>query len=406
MRRILIFSTAYYPHQVGGAEVAIKEITDRLPADQFAFDMITARLTRQASPHERIGGVNVYRIGFGMAIDKVLVPFWGAFKAMMLNARQPYQAFWPVMVSFAGGAAYIVNIIRNITGRALIPVILTLQEGDSQSHIKYRRGGLIGASWHLALARTDHLTVISDYLARQARAYGYKGEITLVPNAVDVERFSRALAPAARRELRAALGFEDGDTIMVTSSRLVKKNAVSDIIEALTFLDTSYKLLILGDGEEYQRLNDLADKLKVRDRVVFTGYVPHAGADEAAAGTTPLARSKPSLPAYLRAADIFVRPSLSEGLGNSFLEAMAAGLPVIATPVGGIPEFLTDGQTGLFCEVGNPRSIAQKVEKLMKDPESREYIIRQAALLVRNRYSWPRITGEIKIVFVQSSVAV
>jgi glycosyltransferase involved in cell wall biosynthesis len=102
---------------------------------------------------------------------------------------------------------------------------------------------------------------------------------------------------------------------------------------------------------------------------------------------------------YLQASDIFIRPSLSEGFGNSFIEAMASGIPVIATPVGGIVDFLTDGETGLFCEVKNPRSIAQKVEKLIKDRESREYIVKNAKKMVEEDYAWTNIVGEMKEVF-------
>jgi glycosyltransferase involved in cell wall biosynthesis len=125
-----------------------------------------------------------------------------------------------------------------------------------------------------------------------------------------------------------------------------------------------------------------SEKLKIADKVKFLGYVPHK-----------------EMPAYLHISDIFIRPSLSEGFGNSFIEAMAAGIPVIATPVGGIPDFLTDGQTGLFCEVGNPKSIAQKVEKLMKDAESREYIVTNARKMVEEKYDWKRIAGEMESVF-------
>jgi glycosyltransferase involved in cell wall biosynthesis len=102
------------------------------------------------------------------------------------------------------------------------------------------------------------------------------------------------------------------------------------------------------------------------------------------------------MPKYLHISDIFIRPSLSEGLGNSFLEAMASGLPVIATPVGGIPDFLKDGETGLFCEVGNPKSIAQKVEKLIKDRESREYIVRQAREMIEKKYRWEIVASKMK----------
>ena len=105
------------------------------------------------------------------------------------------------------------------------------------------------------------------------------------------------------------------------------------------------------------------------------------------------------LPQYLAASDAFVRPSLSEGLGISFLEAMAAGLPVIATPVGGIPDFLKDGITGLVCEVSNPVSIADCVKRLMSNPNLRQELSKWAREAIVERYSWTKVVGDISEVF-------
>ncbi|MEX2013878.1 MAG: glycosyltransferase family 4 protein, partial [Parcubacteria group bacterium] len=90
------------------------------------------------------------------------------------------------------------------------------------------------------------------------------------------------------------------------------------------------------------------------------------------------------------------RPSLSEGMGNSFIEAMAAGLPVIATPVGGIVDFLEDGETGLFVEPGSPRLIAFQVQKLINDRVLHDKIIINAKRMVLERYEWDFIASEMK----------
>jgi len=83
------------------------------------------------------------------------------------------------------------------------------------------------------------------------------------------------------------------------------------------------KLLIVGDGPQREELFNLADELGVKDKVEFAGTIPNQ-----------------DIYKYLAASFVFVRPSLSEGLGTAFLEAMAAGLPIVGTPVGGIPDFL------------------------------------------------------------------
>ena len=99
---------------------------------------------------------------------------------------------------------------------------------------------------------------------------------------------------------------------------------------------------------------------------------------------------------YLAVADIFVRPSRSEGLGSSFLEAMGAGLPIIATPVGGIPDFLKDGETGLFCEVDDPQDLAEKIKLLMADETLAKRIAENGRQLVLEKYNWDNIAKQIQ----------
>ncbi len=202
--------------------------------------------------------------------------------------------------------------------------------------------------------------------------------VTVVPNGVDTEKF-KAKSEKRKSEFRKELGISENDTVLVTTSRLVKKNAVEDVIVAMKFLSSNVKFLIVGSGRLEESLKSKTKSEKLEERVRFVGFVSH---DE--------------LPNYLHASDIFIRTPISEGMGNSFIEAMCAGLPVIATPVGGIVDFLKDGETGLFCEVGNPKSIAQKVLKLMKDAESRKYIVGNALHLVQEKYDWNFVAGRMK----------
>jgi glycosyltransferase involved in cell wall biosynthesis len=384
--RVLIFSTAYIPF-IGGAEVSIREITDRL-GDEIEFDLITAKLKPGLLAFERIGNVNVHRVGIGISlIDKVLfLPFIGALKAWNLHYKKPYDAFWCIMATYASGAAYIVNIFRKWKGKKQIPIILTLQEGDSEGYLTLKWGGVLHLSWKLALPRTHILTVISTYLGERAKRLGYKGRIELIPNGVDNQLFS-AFPPIPELEsLKLKLGKEKTDVFLVTTSRLTKKNALEDIISALTHLPEHIKFLIIGVGEDEYNLRAQVRKLDFQDRVIFKGLVPYK-----------------EIPLYLHASDVFIRPSLSEGMGNSFIEAMAASIPVIATQVGGITDFLFDPEinpdkpsTGLFAQVHNPKSIAQQVRRLLDDPPLRHMLVQNAAKLVREKYEWDLIAQEMK----------
>jgi len=142
------------------------------------------------------------------------------------------------------------------------------------------------------------------------------------------------------------------------------------------------KLLVLGSGPLRRRLEDSVGGLGLQDKVFFLGDI-----------------SNEEVPKYLAIADIFVRPSLSEGLGTAFLEAMATGVPIIGTPVGGIPDFLKDSETGLFCEVKNPASIAKKIKLLLEDDDLRSKIIRNARQLIEERYSWDKIAPQMAEIF-------
>lgn len=388
-RRILIFSFAYYPRFIGGAEVAIKEITDRISPADIEFDMVTLRLDSRLPMTEKIGNITVHRVGCSVRhefstdslpwylhLNKYLYLFTGVRKALALHRQRKYDTTWSLMATYSSFAAVIFKLIM-----PKVPFIFTLQDGDPIPYLK-RRALPLYPLFKMMFTRADHIQTISRYLADWAKDMGAKCPITVVPNAVNLELFSRPLLPADAEALEKKLGKKEGDVFLIHTGRLVVKNAVGDIISALQYLPENIKLILIGQGYQEQELKAQSLKFKTadgKDRVQFLGFISHK-----------------DMPPYLHISDVFVRPSLSEGFGNSFIEAMAAGIPVIATPVGGIPDFLIDGETGLFCEVKNPKSIAQKVEKLIKDRESREYLVKNAREMVKEKYQWNKIANEMK----------
>lgn len=361
-KRVLIFSTAYFP-LVGGAEVAMKELTDRLP--EFQFDLITARIQKGFASREQIGNVVVHRVGFGKPIDKYLLPVLGVCKAIRLVSKKQVHAVWSLMASYNGFAALVYTWLRPKT-----KVLLTLQEGDPIEHI-LKRVGPFRFLFIRIFKRANCIQAISRFLAQWAIDMGYQGKPEVVPNGVDIERFSQHISAEERERLRQQLNYQADDVVLVTTSRLTLKNGLRDVILALEELPSHVKFYIMGEGEELNALLTLTQEKGLQSRVCFAGRKSH---DE--------------IPRLLQACDIFIRPSLSEGLGNSFLEAMAVGLPIIGTPVGGIPDFLLDGQTGVFCQPNAPSSIAQAVKRLVEDSDLRQRIVVQGEQLVKQKYDW------------------
>jgi glycosyltransferase involved in cell wall biosynthesis len=378
--KVIIFSTVYFP-LIGGAEVAMKEITDRIP--DMEFDLICARVKPGFASAEKIGNVTVHRVGFGHPIDKYLLPILGPLKALRLNhaPRTTHHApvIWSLMASYGGFAALIYTWLRPKT-----KLLLTLQEGDPLEHYA-KRAGIFHFLHRKIFRRADAVQAISRFLADWAVKMGFKGTPQVIPNGVDIEKFGiRDSGFGDRERRRASYGFTEDDIVLVTASRLSLKNGVDDLIRALTHLPSNYKCLIAGNGEDGEKLRVLTEKKGLGDRIVFLGN-----------------RSHDELPEILQSADIFVRPSLSEGLGNSFLEAMMAGLPVIGTPVGGIPDFLTDGETGVFCKPRDPASIARSVARVKEDGELRDRIVKQGRELVRAKYGWDGIAEKIRAMLLE-----
>jgi glycosyltransferase involved in cell wall biosynthesis len=382
MKRILIFSVAYYPF-VGGAEIAVKEITDRI-AD-YEFDLLTVDLDGKQKAIEKVGNVTIYRIGKGF-LGKFIFPIRGFFKALSLHKKNSYSIAWSIMASQASIAASFFKIYR-----PQVKLVLTVQEGDEETHLQryvFRIGflyRLLIRPFHtLVFKKADVITVISTYLSERARAINPHVPIEVVPNGVDLSLFKKQYSESDIKLIRKELGVSTEDKILITTSRLVKKNAVGDIVASLKFLPHDVKFIIIGVGQLEFALKNQTRELGLENRVIFVGLKPHQ-----------------DIPKYLAASDIFIRPSLSEGMGNSFIEAMAAGIPVIATPVGGIPDFLKDpatnpeNPTGLFCEVNNPQSIAKKVHMILDNQEIKNKLATNARAFIEGKYEWDTIAQDM-----------
>jgi phosphatidylinositol alpha-1,6-mannosyltransferase len=207
---------------------------------------------------------------------------------------------------------------------------------------------------------------------------GYKKAPVIIPNGAAVKRFSEAMP--------ADIGKKEGEFWLVTSSRLVQKNALDDVIRSLTLLPVYVHFLVLGSGSEEKILKALTRELALEERVHFEGFVSHA-----------------ALPGYLHACDAFVRASRTEGFGSSFVEAMAAGLPVIATQEGGLADFLFDERrnpkrppTGFAVDRDMPEQIANAVKEIMTNPEMVQRVRQNAFSLVREKYDWDTVARQMR----------
>jgi glycosyltransferase involved in cell wall biosynthesis len=374
--RVLVFSTDDHLYPAGGAEQAFGNITERLP--HIEFDLICAKLRKGVPAYEKVKNVSIYRMGFGIPrLDGIILALFGHCRARKLMRTNRYDLVWSIMASYGAFSAV------RVKKKAGIPFLLTLQEGDSFDYI-YERVRWVRKSFDEIFRTADGIQAISKYLLSWGKEMGYRGSHgEVIPNGVDLQAFGRAHTAEELRETRASFGLPDGAFILVTSSRLEKKNGVSDVVEALGKLPVHVCFVICGSGSLESSLRGQVTRLGLTDRVRFMGFVDPS-----------------RLPAILKASDAFIRPSLSEGLGNAFLEAMSVRLPTFGTNAGGIPDFLTDGETGFVLEAESPESIAKAVLRLLSlDAESREKILDRAERLVGEQYDWDLIAKNMETLF-------
>lgn len=382
MKNILIFSLAYYPHHVSGAEAAIKEITERIDRDDITFHMVTLQFDRSDERHERIGNVEVYRVGFGsLYLSKVLFPLLAALKARQLNKQYRFNALWGMMTYML----FPIVLLRLMGTK--IHHILTLQDGDPYEKVFERWFILpVAPLLNYGFRSASMIQVISTFLGTWPKKRGYEGPVELVHNGANPRDILGERDEEAVKALHRTIGKKEGDIILTNTARLVHQKGFDTTVHALPMLPDNVKLVIVGDGDKRQMVEDLVDELNLRDRVVFIGKVD---------------RSEVTL--YRHAADIFVGPSRSEGLGNAFLSAMASRLPVVATQEGGIAEFLSDATrnpdkktTGWAVDPDNPEQIADAVKDILANPDKVKEVTENARAMVLAEYNWDAVAVTMK----------
>ena len=201
--------------------------------------------------------------------------------------------------------------------------------------------------------------------------------IVIIPNGVDLDRFATHVDPAA---LRQELGLPSDALLITVVSRLNQMKGLEQFLEAAAILAAkfpkAYFLVVgeptVGDHQYKPSLARLAARLGIADRVVFTGI-------------------RSDVPAVLASAAVSVMPSLNEALSNVLLESMAAGVPTVATRVGGTPEAMVDGVTGLLVPPGDSAALASAVERLLSDPQFAATLGHAAKQTVKARFSAERM---------------
>jgi glycosyltransferase involved in cell wall biosynthesis len=251
--------------------------------------------------------------------------------------------------------------------RAGVPVRIgnrrEINPNKSQLQIALQRG---------AYACATHIVANSEAAAqRLGRERVPARKISVVPNGIVLERYRPQEARRTRRTVAmvANLRTEKGHDVLMDAATIVLRR-VPDA-----------RFLVIGDGAERDRLEQRARALDLGPALQFLGH-------------------QEDIPALLHALDIFVLPSRSEAFPNALLEAMATGMPVVASAVGGIPELVSDGANGLLVRPERPSELAASIERLMDDGDLANRLGAAARETVERRYSFEKMVDGFERVYL------
>jgi glycosyltransferase involved in cell wall biosynthesis len=326
---------------VGGTESHVLELASRIDRSRFAVTVCTLKSGGRIAEELRGRGIKVLSLdGTGKLDARVLFRLLKIIRAERPDVIQAFL-FWA-------------NVAARICGR----IVRTFSIVSSYHDEIVSEGWIVRLVDRLTLKWTHGILCCSEAVRRSVLSrIGGKGDrFTVIPFGVDVDRFQNAPA-ATRRDL----GLFDEGPVIGTVCRLVEpKKGLSILLQAMFELKRRIgkppcQLLVVGDGPARETLKSQCERLGLSRWVVFAG-------------------TRRDIPCVLHALDAFVLPSLYEGFGIAILEAMAAGKPVVATTVGGIPEFVVPGETGLLVEPGNAAALAQAIDSLLRDPERAKHM--------------------------------
>lgn len=353
-----------YPPLGGGGGVMTAQIAQEL-AKRNTIHVITTAFSNTKA-YEYSNGVHVHRVA---VIGRTTVPTatllslltfvpTAFVKGMQLTRKHAFDVINAHFVIPSGVPALLIAKLRKI------PLVVTLIGGDiydPSKGISPHKHAILRATIRYIANAADAVTAIShDTKQRAIELHGVKKDIEVIPIGL-VPNTSDALP-------REALGFREEDIVCVSIGRLVPRKGYETLLAAWAHIPSAH-LVIIGDGPMKKDLEQLIRRYELTDRVRLVGFVPE--------------QEKYGI---LRTADIYVSAAQHEGFGIVFLEAMQAGLPIIAANDGGQKDFLEHGKHALLIPPHDIQGIIDAVTLLIDNPTMREEMSNRNAQDVKKYY--------------------
>jgi glycosyltransferase involved in cell wall biosynthesis len=375
--RILVLNYEYPPFG-GGAGVATAALAQGLVEQGAIVDVVTASADAERRTAVRkedpLGGarLSVYRVKSRRI---------GIHEAGMLGAASYLLRALPLVRLLLRTHSYdVVHVFFSLPTGALLPfldlngtpVVVSLRGSDVPGYDPYnvnlqRTHRLLAPLTRWIWRRADRLVPVCESLGRLTANTVAGLAYTVIPNGVDLRLFH----PPERARPETT-----GSIRCLAVARLIERKGLGDLIRAFGLLPRGrFSLQIVGDGPDEGVLRDLVSSLGLGGEVNFLGSLDRRTVAE-----------------RYRDADLFTLPSSAEAFGNVFAEALASGLPIIGSTVGGIPELVEHGTNGLLVPPGNPEALAQAIRYIADDPELRSKMRARNRAKAEATLQWAQVT--------------
>ncbi len=354
---------------------------------------------------EVMEGVNVFRFRYAWPESLETLSYG---EGMLNNVRKKPLRFLLILPFIVAQGIYLRRLFKGadiVNAHWLIPqglvatlfrvrTILTLHGSDVNLKFRGPLGYLLRSVFRFVIKGVGAVTANSIATKKRLEEVVPGVDVNVIPMGVDVEFFSSGVgggAEGSKVPKREESGERDNTVKIINVGRLIPLKGQEYLISALALIKEKFpnaRLTLVGDGPYRERLVKHSQNAGVYDSVVFKNEVTHH-----------------EIPRLLYEHDIFVLPSVvmptgeTEGLGTVLIEAMAAGLPVVGSRVGGIGDIIEDGVNGILIEERSPQGICDAVIKIANDDDFRGRITRKAMEDVKERFSWEAIAPKFDELF-------
>jgi len=366
--KVCMFSDRFFPI-IGGTEGQAQQVAQQLLQNGDAVFVLTRKVTRELPGKEELNGLPVYRLP-PAGISKLSELIFSILSiGFLLSHRSRFQVIH--FHNFSFPVALVLLFCKLIAKKTIlkIPTSGDLSLGNPVLK-RFTNHVLRGANRYVC---------ISQEIKNQLLNHGFdETRMVLIPNGVDTQVFV-PVTSAEKKVLRNRLGLPLHKRIVVFTGRLVRRKGLKTLACAWKQVcqdNDDVLLLVLGSGN-FQRdsveewLKEYIRAKNLNDYTLLVGNVDNVSE-------------------FLQASDISVLPSLFEGLPNALLEAMACGLPVVATNIGGIIDIARDNIEGILVALGNQEHLYRAITRLLENPELAENLAKSARKRVVEEYSLDR----------------